>query len=123
MAEHVGYDPSQFEFTTVHEEAGDQIVFDTIGDEYIGEYMGPEVIEFTNKKGEDESFTQLKFRDPHGVKVVNAGYELRKAFEKIEPGTITRVKYVKDVRISGQESPMKSFRVDEATRRESNSKR
>ena len=117
MADSVGYNPSDFEWDTAHEEAADQVVFDTIGDEFTGEYLGQEVITFTDKKGEEQSFTQLKFRVRDNLYGINAGYELREAFKNIPANTVTRVQYVKDVRITGQESPMKSFRVDTAKSR------
>lgn len=112
MPDTVGMDESQFEWENVHEESPDQIVFTEIGDTYIGEYLGQEVIDFTDKKtGEADSFTQLRFRDPEGLKVINAGYELLSAFKGIEPGTPVRVRYAKNVDV-GQASPMKSYRVD-----------
>lgn len=117
MADSAGLDPTEFEWETVHEEAADQIVFDTLGDAYTGEYLGSELISFTDKKGEEQSFTQLKFRDKEGLKGINAGYELRKAFDGIPQGAIVRVVYIKNVPITGQESPMKSFRVDTAKSR------
>jgi hypothetical protein len=117
MADSAGYDAAQFEWETVHEEAADQIVFDKVGDTYVGEYLGSEVISFTDRDGEDQSFTQLKFRDNEGLKGINAGYELRKAFDGIPAGSIVRVQYVKNVPITGQASPMKSFRVDTAKSR------
>ena len=117
MADSVGLNPSDFEWETVHEEAADQIVFDTVDDEYTGEYLGSEVITFTDKKGEEQSFTQLRFRDNEGLKGINAGYELREAYKNIPPHTVTRIRLMKLVKIAGQESPMKSFRVDTAKSR------
>jgi hypothetical protein len=112
-----GYDASAYEWDTVHEEAPDQISFDDIGDTYVGVYQGSELITFTNKKGEDLEFTQLRFRDVDGTKVTNAGFELRDAFSKIEPGTMVKVVLAKMVDV-GQESHMKSFNV--ATARANN---
>src|SRR5271165_3186600 len=84
----VGYDDTQFEWENVHEEAPDQIIFTVIGDTYTGLYQGSEVITFDDK-GEEKSFTQLKFRDTDGLKVINAGYELGEAFAKITAGSMT----------------------------------
>lgn len=99
-------------WVNVHEEAADQLVFDTIGDEYIGMYTGSEEIAPDEDSPED-TFTQLRFRDDDGAKVVNAGFELKKAFSKIEPHTRVRITLVKFVDV-GQPSPMKSYRVDVA---------
>jgi len=112
----VGYSADEFEFETVHTEAPDQIVFDTIGDTYIGKYLGQEVIEFETKKGTTESFTQLKFLDPQGGKVLNAGYDLLQAFKGIQEQSIVRIQLMKFVDVD-QESPMKSYRVDVAKAR------
>jgi hypothetical protein len=109
----VGYDPAAFEWDLVHEESPDQIVFDTIGDEYTGLYLGSEVITFTKQvKGEDvdQEFTQHRFRDPGGITVVNGGYELNSELSKIEPNTMLRIRLMKLVDV-GQNDPMKSYRI------------
>lgn len=113
MAETIGYDPSQFEWENVHEEAGDQVVFEEIGDTYVGEYLGMRVIEFTDKKtGEPKSFIQLSFRDPSGPKVINAGYELAQIYESIPAHTMTKTMLANKIDV-GQASKMNSFRVDQ----------
>lgn len=107
----VGYDPNAFQWEIAHEESPDQIVFDTIGDEYVGLYLGQETIEFADKRsGEAKEFVQLRFRDPVGLRVINAGYDLLQAFAKIAPGTMCRVVLMKLVDV-GQNDPMKSYRV------------
>lgn len=109
----VGYDESQFEWETVHEEAPDQIIFEEIGDTYIGMFLGAEEITFTDKNGENQTFTRLRFRDNDGLKVINAGYELREAYAKIPPPVVTRTELKKKVDV-GQEKPMLSYRIDQA---------
>lgn len=109
----VGYDPAAFEWDLVHEESPDQIVFDTIGDEYTGLYLGAEVIHFTRTvKGEDveDEFTQHRFRDPSGITVINGGYELNSELAKMAPDTMLRIKLMKLVDV-GQNDPMKSYRI------------
>ena len=129
-----GYDASEFEWENVHEEAADQLVFDTEGDTYIGEYQGHEIIHDTNKTPPMDWFVKLMWRDPEGLKFTNAGYELQTAYVKvttddagnpvnsediIPPGTITRNVLVKKVNVK-KASPMKSFRVDTAKSRRGN---
>jgi hypothetical protein len=115
MADVVGYDPDKFEWDTIHEEAGDQIVLEDIGDTYVGEYLGSEEITFTDKAtGEEKTFTQLRFRDPQGPKVINAGYELRQIYDKIPPHTVTRTMLANKVSMGPGKSPMHSHRVDVA---------
>ena len=121
----VGYDESQFEWDNVHEEAPDQLVFDTLGDKYVGEYSGHDLI-YPTPDDPSKWFIQLRFRDMDGTKVTNAGYELRTAYvnvtvddagmvvaheDKIPTGSITRTELVKLVDVD-QASPMKSYRVD-----------
>lgn len=122
MADSIGYDAEQFTFETVKEEAGDQLVFDQDGDEYIGEFLGTETITFMKpdeKTGEpkEESFLQVRFRDPSGPKVINAGYELEKLFTSgdIAPHSIVRLKRMNTVSMGKGKNPMISFRVDVAT--------
>lgn len=122
----VGYDESQFEWETVHEEAPDQLIFEDKGDTYVGVYEGHEII-YPEADEPDKFFIQLKWRDPDGLKVTNAGYELRNTYtetkfnddgkpvvtDRIPVGTMTRNVLVKTVDVN-QASPMKSFRVDTA---------
>jgi|SRR5215469_464547 len=133
----VGYDSSQFEWETVHTEAPDQILFESPGDTYIGLYVGWDLIypdpENPNAEKANAWFVQLHFTDPSGSKVINTGFDLRRAFldhtnyrewvrdsavkpeftEKIAPQSVTRIQYAKDVDVD-QNDPMRSFRVDVA---------
>jgi hypothetical protein len=124
----IGFNEDDYEWDNVHEEAPDQLVFDTIGDKYIGKYEGHTLI-FPEADNTEKWFIQLKFRDNEGLKVTNAGYELREAYvnvetdddgklatsDKIPPGSVTRNELVKLVPVD-QASPMKSYRVDVAHR-------
>jgi hypothetical protein len=125
----VGLNEADYEWDNVHEEAPDQLVFNVVGDKYIGTYEGHTLI-FPDEVSEPSKwFIQLRWRDNDGLKVTNAGYELRTAYvdidvaddgtittkDKIPPGTVTRNELVKLVDVD-QASPMKSFRVDTARR-------
>jgi hypothetical protein len=115
----VGLPSDEFEWETIHVESPDQITFDTVGDTFIAEYLGQEVIHFTEvdrQSGEEipKSFTQLKFRVGDQYFVVNAGYDLLQAYKDIPVKTITRTQLRTLVDV-GQQSPMKSYRVDQAT--------
>ncbi len=137
-AEVVGYSEADFqEFgtpETVHVEAGDQLVFDVIGDVYIGKYAGHEII-YPDQNNPDpikarKWFIQLHWTDPQGAKFTNAGYELRTAYteitmtddgrpvvtDKIAVGSMTRNELMKLVNVD-QASEMKSFRVTVAKSR------
>lgn len=127
----IGYaDDAGYEWNTVHVEAADQIVFDTVGDLYIGIYAGHEIIYPDPEKDPTKWFVQLKWTDPEGAKFTNAGYELRNAYtetryddaslpvvtDKIAIGSMTRNELKKLVDVD-QASEMKSFRVDVAAPR------
>ena len=136
-AQVVGFDPSilaDYEVETVHVEAGDQLVFDTIGDLYIGSNAGHEIVYPEAQKVDGDRskfFIQLKWTDPAGSKFTNAGYELTQAYveikyaddgtptvtDKIPVGslTINELKKLVDV---DQASEMKSFRVSVARTRD-----
>jgi hypothetical protein len=109
----VGLTADEFQWETVHTEAPQQVTFDTVGDTLIAEYLGKEVINFEDKKGEAQSFTQLKFRVNDEIFVVNAGYDLLSAYADIPAHTITRTQLRSLVDV-GQNDPMKSYRVDVA---------
>jgi hypothetical protein len=128
-AQTVGYSYEEFqafgEAEVVHVEAADQLVFDTVGDRYIGVYAGHEIIYPDAAKGDTEKyFIQLKWTDPQGAKFTNAGYELRNVYtettydsdgrphvtDKIPIGSMTYNELMKFVNID-QPSEMKSFRV------------
>ena len=127
MADAVGYSEEAFtntEWETVHTEAPDQLVFDEVGDSYIGKYEGHEVIHPDLEKEPDKTFIQLQFSDPDGMKVVNSGYELQTTFVRqdedslqwsdiVAPGTMCRIILKKFVDVK-QASPMKSYQVDVA---------
>lgn len=129
----VGYDPSEFEWTTVHTESPDQVVFDAIGDTLVGVYAGHEIIYPDPVKDPGKWFVQLRWTIPGGSVFANAGYELRNAYtkttydseglptvvDKVPVGAITRTELMKFIDVD-QASPMKSFRVDVA-RRDANS--
>lgn len=106
-----GYDASDFEWENVHEESPDQVTLDTIGDEFIAEYLGWEDIEFDNNKGEHQEFRQHKFRTPNGPAIINGGYELDECLCKLDTPIMVRIKLIKFVD-TGQASKMKSYRID-----------
>jgi hypothetical protein len=129
-AQAVGYaDSGEYQWETVHVEAADQLVFDTLGDKYIGVYAGHEIIYPEPDKNPDKWFVKLNWTDPDGAKFTNAGYELRNAYtettydsegrpvvtDKIPVGSFTRNELMKLVNVD-QASEMKSFRVDVASR-------
>jgi hypothetical protein len=104
-----------FQWETVHTERATQLTFDNVDDTFIGLYIGQEVIEFEGKRGLQEEFTQLNFLVGDEPFAINAGYDLLRGFKGVQPNTFVRVQLRKLVDV-GQQSPLKSYRVDVATR-------
>lgn len=88
-----------------------KIVFDTIGDEFIGTYLGTR----TQEDEEGKPYTQIRWQVGEDFFFTNATYGLRQAYKGIRAGTVTRTRYVDDLD-TGRATPMKVFRVDVAKR-------
>jgi hypothetical protein len=127
----VGYDQGDYEWTTVHTEAADQVQFNTVGDVLVGIYAGHEVIYPDLAKGDTEThFVQLHWTVPGGAVFMNAGHEMRKAYTEtkhdgdgnlvvtdiVPIGSMTRNELMKLVD-TGKATEMNSVRVDVATPR------
>lgn len=102
------------EFETVVEESGAPIEFENVNDQFVGEYLGNEVINPTGN--EEDAFTVHKFRDSSGaVRKTNGGYKLNVGLEGIAVGTVVRITRVTDVPISDPgKNPMKDYRIEAA---------
>jgi hypothetical protein len=118
--------PDEIQWTIVHEESPDRILFEEEGDWIVGTFAGHEWITPppTDKEPEPEPFLQLLFRnvltssgESLRLAVTNAGYSLRVAFEKgvFTVDGLTRITLVKLTKIEGQQSPMKDIRVESAS--------
>jgi hypothetical protein len=103
----------------IREESPDKVVFDEIGDQLIGRFVGREMIQPTEENGLDKPFTVLTWRDclvngEHMDYVANnAGFALESAFASLPFGVITRVTLIKKTDV-GQASKMNDFRVEVA---------
>jgi hypothetical protein len=92
------------------EEDGIQIKFDTIGDEFIGEYRGKRTQEMSDGK----TMRQDKFAADGVLYFTNSGFDLKKKLDKVRVGQQVRIQYTEDLD-TGQASPMRIFAV--ATKR------
>lgn len=93
------------------DESPDKLIFDTIGDEYVGLYCGIEHITPNEDEGQDfEPFDQLMFWDLESPKVIPASFRLILAMRRIMVGREVRILYVKDVDVD-QPTPMKDYKV------------
>jgi hypothetical protein len=96
------------DWTTVSEDEYDEtkIVFDTIGDEFVGVYLGPRQV-----PNEDGEFTQHRFAVGEDRYFVNGNHSLNQGMRNVAKGTLTRLTYASD-RDTGAPSAMKVYRVD-----------
>lgn len=105
------------EWETVTEGARTNVQFNDLGDTLIGVFAGTQEVEDPNS---GETWQQYLFDDceyPEDIAgenvAVNAGYDLRRALDQIEPHQfLVRIQYARNIPMRGQPSPMKGFKVD-----------
>jgi hypothetical protein len=103
-----GVSPDEWEFETVSEEFPTRVIFDTIGDEFIGKYLRTDRVEANN----GDKFNVYLFDGTDGDRYsVSDNARLRPAMAKVKPGRWCRIVYIADIPTS-QDNPMKDFRVD-----------
>lgn len=110
----VSTSPEGWEWDTVAEESATTVIFDEIGDVFIGQYIGEEHIEQEpDKDGKDQSFDRYVFRGRDGSRyAVNKSYKLNEAMETVGTDQWVRITYVADITTKRGLNPMKDFRVD-----------
>ena len=111
------FDPAAVQWETAVPEIGDQIVFDTIGDVFIGLYLGTRSV-LAEPDDPKSVFKVLMFTGVDGKPYqINAGWKLESAFDSanVPERAIVRITYVKDVD-TGRKDPMKDYRVEVAKR-------
>lgn len=103
----------QDEFAVVSEgtvEPEIKIVFDTIGDEFVGTYLGTRTMDNVDGK-----YIQYRFTHENETYFVNGNYSLREGMKNVRAGAKVRLRYVADID-TGQASPMRAFEVAVARR-------
>lgn len=110
----VSTSPEGWEWETVVDESPTLVIFDTVGDVFIGQYMGEEHIEQpVDDKGEDQSFDRFNFRGNDGAPyAINKSYKLAEGMSKVDVGDWCRITYIKDIPTNRKLNPLKDFRVD-----------
>lgn len=84
-------------------ETESRIVFDTIGDEFIGVYNGTTLT--------PTGIPQAHFSNSDGEFFTNAGYDLNQKLQKCRTGRLTRIRLTDTLPIEGRETPMNVFQV------------
>jgi hypothetical protein len=96
---------------TVADESPTRAVFDTVGEQFIGQFLSVDQIE--NPADETAPFEYIILRGTDGhLYSISAGYKLKQAFEKVTPGHAVRITYVKDVDMGDSRNPMKDYKVE-----------
>lgn len=103
---------------STEQEPETKIVFDTIGDEFTGYFLGTRVIEPADIT--EKPYRQARFEgvDNEGEKTgevffTNMGFSLREGLKTVRAGSLVRITYTDDTD-TGQASPMKGFRIEVA---------
>lgn len=113
------FNAAAVQWETAVPETGDQIIFDTIGDVFIGKYLGSRWVDIEATAKEPASrFKILMFTGTDGKPYqINSGWKLESAFEStcVPEQSIVRITYVKNVD-TGRKDPMKDYRVEVAKR-------
>jgi len=101
---------------TVYKESAAVVIFDTIGDTFVGIYDGEEHIHPDSAADDSEDFDRFVFDgvgEQEGTRfAINQSYTLREAMSKVKLGDLCRIVYIKDVPTKRALNPLKDFRVD-----------
>lgn len=102
--------PSDWEFETVSAESAARVVFDTIGDVFVGQYVQEQTI--TPENG-DEPFDLYIFTGRDGNSYsINKSWKIAQAMDDVKPDEWVRITYVKDIETKRGLNPMKDFKVE-----------
>lgn len=93
-------------WTVVSDESPIKVVFDEIGDVFIGTFEGSQEL----KSKDDQPFTMWLFRHEGDLYGIQDSHKLRIGLSQVEKGREVRIEYVKDVEV-GRPQPMKDFRI------------
>lgn len=85
-----------------------KIVFDTIGDQFTGNYLGTRTM-----NNPDGSYQQARFEMNGETFFANANFNLREGLKNVRPGSKVRITYTNDLD-TGQSLPMRIFKVEVA---------
>lgn len=105
--------PADWQWETIAEGSATVVIFENVGDEFVGQYTDDEHIEREpNAKGEDQSFDRFIFRGQDGERyALNKSYALEEAMAKVSKGQWCRILYFKDIPTARNQNPMKDFKV------------
>lgn len=105
--------PEDWNWEVVAEGAPTGVIFEHIGDVFVGQYIGDHHVEREpSADGKDQSFDLFIFKGRDGERYsLNKSYALVEAMAKVQPSDWCRIEYVKDVKVANWPTPMKDFKV------------
>lgn len=113
MAESKAPETTWTTVSTGEAEPETKIVFDSIGDEFVGVYLGMRVVDPQDIT--EKPYQQARFQgvgsDEGTVYFTNAGFSLRAGLRDVRKGSLVRLTWESELD-TGQSSPMKVFRVE-----------
>jgi hypothetical protein len=106
----VSTSPEEWEFEEVVSDAPTVIVFDTIGDQFIGKYNG---IQHVEARASREEYERFAFTGIDGNRyAVSKSRTLDDLMKKVPVGQWVRITYTGDIPQSKGFHPMKDFTVE-----------
>ena len=110
----VSESPDGWDWETVQDGVATKVIFDTVGDVFIGQYIRKDRIEREPAAdGSDQSFSLYIFkgRDGENYSVQNS-YSIDEGMESVDEGQWVRITFVSEVPTARKLNPMKSFKID-----------
>lgn len=105
--------PDDWEFETVIEESPTHVIFDEVGDVFVGQFVDRVTITPDNK--DIEPFDLFRFRGRDGeLYAVNTSSKLDKGMDKVKPDSWVRITLIKTIP-SRKGNDFKDFRVEVKT--------
>jgi hypothetical protein len=108
--------PDDWEFETVADASPTVVIFDTVGDQFVGQYKGKELIDpgtVDPETGKSSAFERFVFKGRDGeLYAIPMSYKLNDAMEDIDNDKWVRITYVKDIPTGRKLNPMKDFVVE-----------
>lgn len=108
---------SEDQWSTVAEESGTPLDFSEVGSQFVGVYLGSNVIQ-PDGWSEADAFTRHAFKGADGITyVINGGFKLNDGLAKVTPGETVRITRTPDVPMADKgKNPMKDYRIEVAGR-------
>lgn len=99
-----------WDWETVVDSSPTVVLFEEIGEEFVGQFVGDEHI--TPDNGGEE-FERFVFIGLDGERyAINKSYKLEEGMKKVSEGQWCRITYTKEIPTGRKQNPMKDFRVD-----------